>query len=98
MVVALGTYAYITYRLSKKALAKKPIVSPEAMVGSKCRAATQLAPIGYVRVGSELWQASSSSTVDVGEEVVIVGIEGMTLVVSPASNGNPENKEGSVAN
>ena len=98
MMAALGTYAYITYRLGKKALAKKPIVSPKAMVGSKCRAATQLAPKGYVRVGSELWQASSSSTINAGEEVVIVGIEGMTLMVSPTSTDNRENKESSVAN
>jgi membrane-bound serine protease (ClpP class) len=98
MVAALGTYAYITYRLGKKALAKKPIVSPETMVGSKCKTTTQLAPKGYVRVGSELWQASSSSTINAGEEVVIVGIEGMTLMVSPTSTDNRENKESRVGN
>ena len=88
MMAALGTYNYITYRWGKKALDKKPIISPETMLGSKCQVATPLTPKGYVKVDGELWQATSSSTIDVGEEVVIVGIKGMTLMVSPAKNDN----------
>jgi membrane protein implicated in regulation of membrane protease activity len=88
MVVALGAYNYITYWLGKKALDKKPIISPEPMLGSKCQVATPLAPKGYVKVDGELWQATSSSTIDAGEEVVIVGVKGMTLMVSPAKNNN----------
>jgi len=94
MLVALGAYAYTTYRLGKKALGKKPIISPEAMVGSKCKATTLLAPKGYVRVGGELWQASSISTINAGEEVIVTGIEGMTLLVSPVGNENHENETG----
>jgi membrane protein implicated in regulation of membrane protease activity len=90
MVVALGAYAYITYWLGKKALDKKPMISPD--VGSKCQAATPLTPEGYVRVNGELWQATSSSAVDTGEEVVIVGIKRMTLLVSPAENENHQSK------
>jgi len=92
MMVALGAYDYMTYRLGKKALNKKPIISPEAMVGSKCKATTLLAPKGYIRVDGELWQASSSSTVNPGEEVIVVGIEGMTLLVSPVGNDNRKSK------
>jgi len=92
MLVALGAYACITYRLGKKALGKKPIISPAAIVGSKCKATTLLAPKGYVRVGGELWQASSISTINAGEEVIVTGIEGMTLVVSPVGNDNHESK------
>ena len=94
MMVALGAYAHITYRLGKKALGKKPIISPEAIVGSKGKATTLLAPKGYVRVGGELWQASSISTINAGEEVIVTGIEGMTLLVSPVGNKNHENETG----
>ena len=90
IMTALGTYDYITYRLGKKALDKKPMISPD--VGSKCQVTKPLTPDGYVRVNGELWQATSSSAIDAGEEVVIVGIEGMTLLVSPAENANHENK------
>jgi len=92
MMVALGAYDYITYRLGKKALDKKPIISPEAIVGSKCKATTHLAPKGYIRVDGELWRASSSSTINAGEEVIVVGIEGMTLLVSPVGHDNHESK------
>ena len=90
MMAALGAYDYITYRLGKKALDKKPMISPD--VGSKCQVATPLTPKGYVRVNGELWQAKSSSAIDAGKEVVIVGIKGMTLLVSPAENDNHESK------
>jgi len=90
MVVALGTYAYISYRLGKKALDRKAMISPD--VGSRGRTTTPISPKGYVRVRGELWRASSSSFIDVGEEVVVVGIDGMTLLVSPIRNDNHESK------
>jgi len=81
MMAGLGAYEYITYRLGKKALDKKPIISPD--IGSKGRTATPLTPNGYVRVGNELWKASSiSSAVDANKEVVIVGVKGMTLLIT----------------
>ncbi|TET43217.1 MAG: hypothetical protein E3J66_02210 [Dehalococcoidia bacterium] len=89
MMIALGAYSYAVYRLGKKALEKRPMMASEAMVGSKCTVMTPLAPRGYVKVGSELWQASSPGLViDKGQEVVIVGIEEMTLLVAPQDNGD----------
>jgi membrane protein implicated in regulation of membrane protease activity len=88
MVAALGAYASIAYWLGKKALDKKPIISPD--VGSKCRATMPLNPKGYVRVNGELWQARASSAINAGEEVVIVGIDKMTLLVRPAKNESEE--------
>jgi len=81
MMIALGVYNSINYRLGKKALVKKPIISPD--IGSRGQTTTPIFPKGYVRVNGELWQASSSSTIDVGEEIIIVGREGMMLLVSP---------------
>lgn len=86
MMVTLGAYDYVTYRLGKESLDKKPIVSPD--IGSRGKATTSLIPRGYVRVDNELWQASSSSTVNAGEEVIIEGIDGLTLLVAPPDNSN----------
>ncbi|MDH5781985.1 MAG: NfeD family protein, partial [Dehalococcoidia bacterium] len=84
-----GAYEYITCRLGKKALDKNPIISPD--IGSRGRATTPLTPKGYVRVSTELWKASSTdSNIDAGEEVVIVGIEGMSLFVAPLDKCNHE--------
>ena len=86
MMIALGVYNYTTYRLGKKALVKKPIISPD--IGSRGRTTTTISPKGYVRVNGELWQASSSSIIDAGEEIAVVGIEGMTLLISPIKEDN----------
>lgn len=90
MMIALGVYNYINYRLGKKALIKKPMISPD--IGSRGRTTTPISPKGYVRVNGELWQASSSSTIDAGEEIAVVGIEGMTLLISPVEKDNRTGK------
>ncbi|MDH4269331.1 MAG: NfeD family protein [Dehalococcoidia bacterium] len=90
MMIALGVYNYINYRLSKKALVKKPMISLD--IGSRGRTITPISPKGYARVNGELWQASSSSTIDAGEEIAIVGIEGMTLLISPIEKDNRTRK------
>jgi membrane-bound serine protease (ClpP class) len=90
MVVALGVYAFVTYRLGMKALVKKPMISPD--IGSRGRTTTPISPKGYVRIKGELWQASSSSTIDAGEEIAVVGMEGMTLLISPVEKDNHTRK------
>jgi len=87
LMIALGVYSYMTYQLGKKALDKKPIVSPD--IGSRGKVTTPLTPRGYVRIGTELWKASSTdSSIDAGEEVVVIGMQGMTLLVAPFDKGN----------
>ena len=90
MIIALGVYNYITYRLGMKALVKKPMISPD--IGSRGRTTTPISPRGYVRIKGELWQASSSSTIDAGEEITVVGREGMTLLISPIEKDNHARK------
>jgi len=90
MMIALGVYNSINYRLSKKALVKKPMISPD--IGSRGRTTTPISPTGYVRVNGELWRASSSSTIDAGEEIAVAGMEGMTLLISPVEKADHECK------
>jgi membrane protein implicated in regulation of membrane protease activity len=90
MMVALGVYNYMNYRLGKKALVKKPMISLD--IGSRGRTTTPVSPKGYVRVNGELWQASSNSIIDSGEEIAVVGIEGMTLLVSPVEKDSSTSK------
>ena len=90
MMIALGAYNYMTYRLGKKALVKKPMISLD--IGSRGRTTTPISPKGYVRVNGELWQAWSNSKIDAGEQVTVVGIEGMTLLVSPIEKDNRSRK------
>lgn len=59
----------------------KPRVGPEALVGTRARVVRELNPEGTVRVGGELWRASSLEPVGEGEEVEVVKVEGLTLTV-----------------
>jgi membrane protein implicated in regulation of membrane protease activity len=90
IMIALGVYNSINYRLNKKALVKKPMISPD--IGSRGRTTTPISPTGYVRVNGELWRASSSSTIGVGEEIAVAGMEGMTLLISPVGKADHECK------
>ena len=90
MMIALGVYNYISYRLGKKAIVKKPMISLD--IGSRGRTTTPISPTGYVRVNGELWQASSNSKIDAGKEITVVGIDGMTLVISPIEKDNRSRK------
>jgi membrane protein implicated in regulation of membrane protease activity len=90
MIAALGAYAWVNYRLGRKALDKKPIISPD--VGSRGQTTTPISPTGYVRVNGELWRALSSSTINADEEIVVVGMKEMTLLVSSVEKVNHECK------
>ena len=67
LVVASGVLSYVLYRLGKKALARRPLVALEDLIGSRGEVVEPLVPQGYVRIRGELWKASSS---DVGVGVV----------------------------
>ena len=84
LVLAVAAYSYITYRLVKPSLVKEPIVTPKAIIGTEGKAITPLAPVGYIRVQGELWQASSTTCkLEAGNDVVVIGMEGLRLLVIP---------------
>ena len=86
LMLAFGVYQGVTYRIGKRALDRKPVVSPQAMVGCCGRAATPLAPDGYVQVAGELWRALSiGPSIGEGEEIIIVEVKRLTLFVAPLS-------------
>jgi membrane protein implicated in regulation of membrane protease activity len=88
MMIAWGTYSYISYRLCKKALDRKVTSPGEAMVGCLGKAKTCLDPNGIVQVSGELWKATTDSIIESGEDVIVQGIEGLTLFVTPRERGS----------
>jgi membrane-bound serine protease (ClpP class) len=82
LMLAWLAFATFTYRKGSNALMRKPLAGLTSMVGSRGRAVNALAPAGMVRVRGELWDAMSvSGRVEIGEEVEVVGQEGLKLVV-----------------
>ena len=65
----------------------------EAMIGELGYAKTDLEPGGTVFVHGELWRARASGSVNQGQKVRVVSVDGMELEVEPCSN-SPEEPDG----
>ncbi len=62
---------------------RQPAVGVETLVGARGVATSACRPYGQVRVRGELWQARCEAGADVGDEVEVVAVEGLTLAVEP---------------
>jgi membrane-bound ClpP family serine protease len=89
IVLIFGAYQFVTYRLGKRALSRKPVISCDAMVGRYGQATTSLAPHGYVQLDGELWRAASvGSHAERGDEVVVREVKRLTLFVTPRTDNS----------
>jgi membrane protein implicated in regulation of membrane protease activity len=62
---------------------RKSVVGVEALIGRRALVAAECRPLGQVRVVGELWQARCDPGADVGDEVIVKALDGLTLVVEP---------------
>jgi len=89
LMAALAAYDVITYRLGSRALKRKPVAGLSDMVGSTGKVVDSLDPEGLVRIRGELWQSKSADRrIDTGEEVIVVGQDGLKLIVRKVEAGN----------
>ena len=87
LMIVWGGFSVFTYRVGTRALMKEPMLGLPDMAGSKGKAISALAPKGVVKIGVELWEATSTGgRIKVGEEVTVVGREGLMLTVSKRSS------------
>jgi membrane protein implicated in regulation of membrane protease activity len=84
LMVALAIYSYIMYRIGRSTFLMKPKVAAETIIGNDGKVTKRLAPEGYVKVQGVLWKATCvESELEVGDDVVVVDINGLRLIVSP---------------
>lgn len=89
MMVALGAYDIFSYRMGSKALRQRPVMGLPAMVGSRGKVASPLSPEGMVKIKGELWKATSEGGVlDIGDEITVVGQDGLRLIVRKNTAGD----------
>ncbi len=89
LMLAFGVYQVVTYRLGRRAIDRKPVLSPESIVGCCGKASTRLTPDGYVKVKGELWRAFSIGlNIDEGTEIIVMEVKRLTLLVAPAPRNN----------
>lgn len=66
--------------------AYQPPEGRNPMLGARGVASGTLAPSGYVRIGGELWKATTepgSAPIDRGEPVRVTDVRGLTVIVAP---------------
>ena len=94
VMVAWGVVSVITYRMGSRALRRKPVTGLPAMIGSRGKVVSPLAPKGVIKIKAELWEATSAGRrIKAGEEVTVVGQDGLKLVVRKSSPGDIEGTE-----
>ncbi|MEM1659039.1 MAG: NfeD family protein [Candidatus Jordarchaeales archaeon] len=83
-IVATGFFLFVSYK-AYEAKRLRDKVGIDSIVGERGVAKTELKPKGVVNVKGELWSAVTESGEQVaeGEEVEVVGYEGITLIVRP---------------
>ncbi len=78
----LGSLVFIIHKAIIPSLHKKKVTGSEGMIGLECTVTEPLLPKGVVKVGSEYWQAKSTGeNIAAGEDVEVLGLDGLTLVV-----------------
>jgi membrane-bound serine protease (ClpP class) len=60
---------------------RRTVTGAEALIGQTAVVATPCRPLGQVRIAGELWAARSEFGADPGDEVVVRGLDGLTLLV-----------------
>jgi membrane-bound serine protease (ClpP class) len=74
VIVEFGE-AGLWWRWSKR---RKPAIGLEAMIGARATVVSQT----HVRIQGELWHARARETLRPGDQVEVVGVEGLTLEVA----------------
>ena len=95
LVLIGGVVAEIGEVIWGRRLARRwrPKTGAEAMVGKRAQVSSPLNPTGQVHVNGELWEARSSADADLGDTVVVRGIDGLTLVVEPAPDEGSSHRD-----
>jgi membrane protein implicated in regulation of membrane protease activity len=65
---------------------RRKVVGPQALIGETAEVRVACKPLGQVFVGGELWAAECAAGADVGAQVRVRRVRGLTLVVEPAQS------------
>jgi len=85
--IGFGAISFGLAWIALKAYRNKALMGPKAMIGATAIARTRLHPSGQVEIRGEIWQATlrGEEAVSSGSAVVVKAVEGLTLIVEPAS-------------
>jgi membrane protein implicated in regulation of membrane protease activity len=91
LMAGLAVYSGTMYRIGRRTFFIRPKVAPDDIIGSEGTVTRPFAPEGHVKVQGVLWKAvSNGAELGIGDEVEVIGMEGLRLVVKPKRSGSPQ--------
>ena len=91
VMVAWAVFGIWLFLFTTHTLRRQVPVGLPSMVGTKGKVASKLVPEGLVRIKGELWVATSSEgNIDAGEGIVVVGEDGLKLLVRRVDDSRPK--------
>src|SRR4026208_898082 len=95
IVVILGVVGEVGEVIWGRRLARRwrPKTGADAMIGERAEVIAPLHPTGQGHGHGAVWEARSSADADVGDTVIVSGLDGLTLVVEPASGGGSSHRD-----
>lgn len=82
LMLTLAIFSGIMYSIGRRTFFINPKVAGNNIIGSQGIVVKPLTPQGYVKVQGVLWKATCrESELRVGDEVEVIGIEGLKLLV-----------------
>ena len=82
VIVLLAVLIFIVYRVIVSLTRREQVGGREGLIGLQGRVVKPLTPEGVIKVHGELWKATCiDDSISNQEEVVVVGIEGLKLLV-----------------
>ena len=81
LVLLIGVFVFIIHIKVIASFHWKQVTGREGMIGLQGEVVEPLTPTGTIIVKGERWKAKSVDNVEIGENVEVVGIEGLTLRV-----------------
>ena len=81
VMVVFAIFSVLLYQAGSRALRMKP-VALSLMIRSKGKVVSPLAPVGFIKIKDELWEAESvGSKIGIGKEVMVLEQDGLKLSV-----------------
>jgi membrane-bound ClpP family serine protease len=82
IMLLFAIFAVTTFKIGTRVLKMKPVAGFSDMTGMIGKVTRRLAPIGYVKIDNELWEArSSSGNIEIGTPIIVLSQKGLRLVV-----------------
>jgi len=93
-MAAYAVFAVVDFWFVTRVLKRQTVVGLPTMIGSKGKVARPLTPEGQVIIKGELWGAEAiDSNLDRGEPILVVGQDGLKLIVRRAGENNLKRTE-----